>query len=97
MKKVLVFVGLIALVGGTIYLTTFFNEEGDELIVSVRPPTVESKFNERITSLENLKWSNDSIENLKLRISISTSSGKISSATSSQLLNTLENTESVCF
>lgn len=96
MKKLLVFIGLTALVGGTIYLTTFFNEEGDELIVSVKPPTVESKFNERITALEDLKWSNDSIESLKLRIEISSSSGKIASATKSMLLNTLENTESLC-
>ena len=96
MKKVLVFIGLMALVGGTIYLTTFFNEDGDELIVSVKPPTVESKFNERITALEDLKWSNDSIKSLKLRIEISTSSGKIAPTTKTKILNTLENTESLC-
>ena len=96
MKKVLVFLGLIALVGGTIYLTTCFNEEGDEVFVNVKPPTVESRFSERIAALEDLKWSNDSIQRLILRIEMSTTSGKIDASTKDKLLNTIENTESIC-
>lgn len=96
MKKALIFMGLVGLVSGTIYLTTLFSEGGDPPIPAPPKNKKEMAFNSRISNLESQNWLKDSIENLKMDIQVSRSSGTIDAKIEADLLKNLEDTESKC-
>ena len=96
MKKALIFIGLILFAGAIIYSTNFIGGGDDNVEEEFGPKRSKEELFliEKINNIENIEWSKDSIDNLKMSIQISKNFKKISKKAQDDLLSHLENIES---